>query len=637
MSKKHLFLGVLLVLCNVVPAIRLAGAIDSEWVFYNGKILTADSEDPEQFKTAQAVAIYDGKFVVVGTNQEALATAGAKTKRIDLQGKTVVPGMIETHLHIHGMAVSHHLNGKALGDTDPPIRARRQDALEQIRALARAKKPGDWVVVSVTLLRAGAQGQAGGTPFGGTGEKPLSLEELDSVAPDNPVLLGGGYFPSQVNSKALALLEAKYPGIPGVVKGPDGRPTGTIEITAAFTIDELTPTPSEQDVTNALDAYRQELEEAAARGMTTIATRVDWYAQRVYMKLDQLERMPIRLAYATEMAAYAPESDTLFRRMSLSPGHGSEWLWLSGATTGTVEYGNGPSNGDACIHGSYPHDAKDFPNWQAQTWGPNGDCRLTAGPNAEVLRGFFYNAIKNGWNITNIHINGDKGLDDYMDMLDDIQKKFGVKISDYRFSSDHCGWISDAQAKRAKDLGITFSCTPGSIMNGDRGTVGAYTMIYDRERAADAYSPFRRLSRSNMKPSAHCEGHTDWDFTCIELMVTRKDQTTGKLWGPQQTVDRKEALYAFTRWAAWHVWKEKHIGSIEPGKWADLVVLDRDYMTVPDNQLSDVTPLLTVAGGKVAYSDPKFATSVGLPTVGFQAPPNWWMREPRAAGGGPGM
>ncbi len=172
-------------------------------------------------------------------------------------------------------------------------------------------------------------------------------------------------------------------------------------------------------------------------------------------------------------------------------------------------------------------------------------------------------------------------------------------------------------------------------MNGEKGTVGAYTLIYDRERAADAYSPFRRLARTGMKPSAHCEGHQDWDFNCIQLMVTRKDETTGTLWGPQQRIDRREALYTFTRWASWHVWKEKYIGSIEPGKWADLVVLDKDYMTVPEDQLASINPLLTIAGGKIAFSDTKYAASVSLPTVGFQASADWWMRAPRK--GGPGI
>jgi len=609
-----------------------AAGIDADWVLYNGKILTANTEDPGEFRTVQAVAIYDSKFVVVGSNQDALATAGPKTKKVDLQGRTVLPGMIETHLHIHNMSVQHHLKGKSLGDTDPPVTGRREDVLEGLRAIAASKKPGEWIVTSVRILKPG--GALGGNPFGPAADT-FTLAELDSVAPNNPVLIGGGYFPSQVNSKALELLYAKYPGIPGVDKGPDGKPTGTIRITAAFTIQELTPTPSAKQVQDALPAYRAELEEAAARGLTTLATRVDWYALREYMQLDEKHDMPIRLAYATEMAAYAPESETLFRRMNVAPGHGSEWLWLSGATTGTVEYGSGPALGDACIHGTYKKDAANFPTWQDQIWGPNGDCRLTTGENAQVLRGYFSNAVKNGWSISNIHINGDKGLDDYMDMLEEIGKNYNVNIADYRFSSDHCGYISEQQAVRAKKLGITFTCTPESMMNGDKGTVGAYTLIYDRERAADAYSPFRRLARSGMMPSAHCEGHRDWDFNCIQLMVTRKDETTGLLWGPQQRVDRREALYTFTRWAAWHVWKEKEIGSIEPGKWADLVVLDKDYMTIPEDQFATINPLLTIAGGKIAFSDAKYASSVGLPTVGFQAPSDWWLRAP-GKGGGPG-
>ncbi|MBI4442475.1 MAG: amidohydrolase family protein [Acidobacteria bacterium] len=598
-----------------------AAGLEADWVFYNGKILTANTEDPSQFAIAQAVAIYDGKFVAVGGNQEALALAGSSTRRIDLLGKTMIPGMIETHLHVHLMAVQHHL-GKALGATDQPVSWRsKAEVLEQLRALAGRKKPGEWIVTSARDLPFETRiNNAPATP---------TLAEVDEAVPNNPLVVGGGYFPTLVNSRALQTLYEKYPGIPGVLKGPDGKPTGIIEITAAFTIQELAPPPNQKAVEEAAPAYRKEFEEAAARGLTTLATRVDWEGLRVYQLLDQRGEMPIRLAYATEMAAYSPQSDLLFRRMNIAAGHGSPWLWLSGATTGTIEYGISPANGDSCIHGTYPAKSDKFPNWERQPWGPHGDCRLTADENAEVLRNFFLNAVKNGWVVSNIHINGDKGLDDYMDLLEDAEKKYQVQMADYRFSSDHCGYISEQQAQRAKRLGITFTCTPGSFMNAETGILGilgAYTQIYDRERAADAYAPFRRLARSGMKPSAHCEFHQDWTFACIELMITRKDQKTGQVWGPQQRIDRREALYTFTRWPAWHVWKEKYIGSIEPGKWADLVIIDKDFLMVPEEQISDINPLLTMAGGKIAYSEPKFASSVGLHAVGFQAPPDWWLR-----------
>src|SRR5262249_56583760 len=123
-------------------------------------------------------------------------------------------------------------------DHDGTLRGGVADVLEQIKALAHSRKPGEWIVASVLLLRpgqsAGPQGGGGGFAGGfgaGPPEPPLSLAELDAAAPDNPVLIGGGYFPSQANSRAIELLEAKYPGIPGILKGKDGKPTGTIEIT----------------------------------------------------------------------------------------------------------------------------------------------------------------------------------------------------------------------------------------------------------------------------------------------------------------------------------------------------------------------------------------------------------------------
>src|SRR5947208_15064234 len=99
------FLGIVLGASSLARAAGLA----ADWVLYNGKILTANTEDPERFTTVQAVAIYDGKFIAVGSNQEALDLAGPNTKRIDLGGKTVLPGLVETHLHVHSMTPQPHL------------------------------------------------------------------------------------------------------------------------------------------------------------------------------------------------------------------------------------------------------------------------------------------------------------------------------------------------------------------------------------------------------------------------------------------------------------------------------------------------------------------------------------------------
>ena len=126
-----------------------AAGLEADLVLYNGKILTADTEDPANFTIAEAVAIYDGKFVAVGNSQQALEFAGPSTRRIDLAGKTVLPGMIETHLHVNSQTVSHHLE-RSLDTTDPPLQWRsKQEGLAQLRTLALQKKAGEWIIVRI--------------------------------------------------------------------------------------------------------------------------------------------------------------------------------------------------------------------------------------------------------------------------------------------------------------------------------------------------------------------------------------------------------------------------------------------------------------------------------------------------------
>ena len=598
-----------------------AAGISADWVLYNGKILTADNENPAKFTIAQAVAIYDGKFVVVGTDQQALETAGPTTRRIDLGGRTVLPGLIETHLHVHSFTAGHHL-GYALDRTDPPISWRsKQDGLAQLQALAQRKKSGEWIIVSIR--EAGVRGES----FEKGPEAP-TLAELDAATPNNPlVIVLGNNDPVQANRAALKPFLERYPqGVPKIVRGSDGKPTGRLETAAAYTIQEFLPELSSQKLEDLTIPYKKELEEAATRGLTTVSTRVDIQSLKVYRLLDERGEMPVRLAYGDQMAAYHPLADMIFSRISGRAGFGSPWLWLSGATMLNIEGGSGPGAGDACIHGAYPKQSANFPAWIAQRYGPEGYCKLSEDSTDTVLRDDLLAAARHNWSITNIHVNGDRGLDDYMDILDEAEQKYGIRAADLRWSADHCGYISEQQGQRAKRLGITFTCTPNSFENVAKGTLGAYGVIYDTERAADAYAPFNRLVRLGMQPSIHCEGHQDWPFTCLQFVITRKDRSSGRVWGPQQRVDRREALYTYTRWAAWHAWREKQLGSIEPGKWADLVVIDQDYLTVPEDDIGKIHLLLTMVGGNIRYSEPQFAGSLGLPAVGFQAPPDWWQR-----------
>ena len=113
----------------------------------------------------------------------------------------------------------------------------------------------------------------------------------------------------------------------------------------------------------------------------------------------------------------------------------------------------------------------------------------------------------------------------------------------------------------------------------------------------------------------------DGAFYHIEYAVTRKD-SKGRTWGPKQAVDKETALKMFTRWAAEYVLRENELGSLEPGKWADFAILDRDYLSVPGDDISKINVLMTVLGGKPVYTDREFAKAYGLKVAGLK-----WRRK----------
>ncbi len=212
----------------------LAAGLPVDWVLYNGKILTADAEDPARFTVAQAVAIYDGKFVVVGGNEQALETAGSGTRQIDLAGKTVLPGLIETHLHVHTQALSHH--ARDLVQADPPtiLWESKERGLRQLRSLAVQHRPGEWVQ-AVAIGRTRMEGMVLGITMANGSPLTPTLAELDAAVPDGPLyLMLNNEEPALLNSQALDLLLERYPGdFPTVVRDADGKPTGVLKGPAA--------------------------------------------------------------------------------------------------------------------------------------------------------------------------------------------------------------------------------------------------------------------------------------------------------------------------------------------------------------------------------------------------------------------
>lgn len=629
------FIAILLIGVFCLPGSRdLQGAgLEAQTVIYNGKILTADSPDPNSFKTAQAAAIYDGRFVAVGTNEQVMQYAGASTKKIDLGGRTVIPGLVETHVHVYDYAA--HLfppGAPRVAQTDPPVSwTDKAEFLAQIRTLTLKKKPGEWIITSTR------GGEMGIIPELQRGE--VTRFDLDKVAPNNPVYIHWEVLVNGlVNTKALEPLLQRYPKIEGVLRDAKGVPTGRLGGVAnpLFWYEFLPQVPPEL----LAPYYKTELEEVAAEGLTTVSTRLLPNHLATYALLNARGELPVRMAYTQEAMSRSETTEAIASRtVGLQGGSGKQmWgagddkLWIIGVTPISLDSVTGTAG--ACVRNAYPREALNFPLWRFQFYGPHGICRLKNQeyPDIDVVR----MAAKYGFRISGMHVSGDRALDEFLDAMEEASKQY-PDIAERRWAVDHCQIVHKDQIQRSRKFNVMFSCAPPYLYGGDKGGVGASKVLYGEAEAADSVIPFRAMFDGGVRAVVELDQHGFHPMLALQIMVNRKD-VNGKVWGPQQAVTRQQALYAYTRWSAEYVLKENVLGVIEPNKRADLVVLDRDYLTVPEDEIGRIDPVLTIMDGNIVYSQPEFAAGQKLPAVGYQASRAHWKRgTPEDARRGPFM
>lgn len=596
-----------------------ANGLDADMVIYNAKILTADSPDPKNFSIAQAAAIYDGKFVVVGTNEQALATAGPTTRKIDLGGRTVLPGLVETHDHVYEYGAHFFPRGIRPGEEPPLAYTTKEEFLGQIRTIALRKKPGEWIQTTPK------GGEMGVIPQLHNGE--VTRFDIDKVSPKNPFFMqwGSENF-ALVNSQVLDMLLQKHPKVLGVRQDAKGVATGLLWREATRTVEfELTPDPAPEELG---PYYKMELDEVVAQGLTTVSSKL--YADELsgYSWLRAHDQLPIRFPYSLGAFGSSPDPDAEFARLEGLQGGsgkyiwgaGDDMMWIIGVYLGNIDHV--PGIAGSCVSKPYPRESIDFPLWRYQLFGPNGQCPLTD-PNFNHRQAFEAIA-KYGFRSTAMHSGGDRGIDNYLDMVEELEKKY-PDILERRWAIDHCRFVNDAQAERAKKLNIMFSCGTKYVYSGKKGDIGAFSILFGDKVGEDVVVPLRRLIDHGLRVTMQLDQHAYHPMLAMQVAVNRKD-INGKVWGPQQRIDRREALYAYTRWSAEYVLGENKLGSVEPKKNADLVVLSRDFLTVPEDEIGRIDSLMTVMGGRITYTDPEFANSMGLPQAGYRGPRDRWLR-----------
>jgi len=516
-------------------------------ILSNGKIVTVD----ERFTISQAVGVAGDRIVAVGSNQDVSRLAGPATRRIDLRGRTVVPGFIDNHMHLlrYGTTWKYEVRWDGV--------ATRKAALDLLRARTSHVKAGEWIY------------NLGGWAIEQFSDdaKPFTREELDKVAPDHPVFLQASYYEAYLNSRALQALGIdQNPGANGVVKDAAGRPTGRISEEGFRALVNKLPTAEGADLEASSLGMIKDLNRSGLTAFGSAGCEAD--VLPIYRRWAEQGRLNIRVFCITSPGGGGnPDAVT-----QLLPRIAQMKLFQGDSYVNHHAYGEGVYGAlsDPMFRHREQTRAQDLEQWR----------RITM----EVA--------KHGLPL-HVHTNFTETIDAFLDQIEAVDKEYPIR--NLRWVLAHFNQPNAAQLERMRKLGVYAAVHPWAVINGGINVRQFGDAAYDM-------APLALIQNSGVTWGLGSDGSR---ANQILPFHTLSWAVTGKMVGGKkvlrQTVSREDALIAHTRKNAYFVFQEDNLGSIQAGKLADLVVIDRDYLTVPADEIKDIQPVLTLVGGRIVY------------------------------------
>lgn len=567
----------------------MATAADADTVYVNGKVVTVD----ERFTIQEAFAVSNGKFTAVGNNDAIRKLAGRRTRVVDLGGRTVVPGFIDTHAHtMNGHAV---VGREELGKVSLYGIKSVAEAMTRIQAAVAKAKPGTWIVTTGM----GDPPDYLGLPEDIVEKRWPMRADLDKVAPNNPVYLFNAAkqpYPSTLNSAALKLLgidrnTADQERV-RIMRDENGEPNGLIygldRYSRAFPIyqklQSLLPKPTpEQQIEAARNAFRDNI----SVGVTTIYEGHGSHPERVKniraLRVAGDLKGRVVLAYEVPQTKPLEEIEAWMKDLTEAQGAGSgdDIFKIVGVT---ISFDGATQHGGALMYNDYLDSYRRL---------GNGTPELPIEKVIEIGR----LAAKYDLRLNTIAA-GNKACAMIAEAYETIDRETPIK--DKRWVVQHFQHPTPEVIAKLKRMGVV--ATTYSSADFSKGLDVYVNSFPNDPHLWKSSIPLRWWIDGGIAISQSTDGaHYEPMFTIWESLVRVDGRTDVSLMAPPKQITREEAIIIYTINGAKVVQWEDKIGSIEVGKYADFVVLEKDILTIPVNEIRDTKVLLTSIGGDIVH------------------------------------
>lgn len=545
------------------------GSIGADLIVYNARIATGHLAQPE----ASALAVKRGRIFSVGTDAEILSLKNNSTQMIDAGRKRLIPGLHDAHTHVLN---ERSYNYNVRWDGVPTL----QRALEMLTEQAKRTPEGQWVKVI-----------GGWSPYQFKENRFPTLQELRKAVPDRPLIIQYAYNRAYLNDLAMRAFGVgtdKFPALPGTEfeKDSKGNYTGIVYgYTFTFiSLEFMVPQPSFDEQVNSITYVINDLNRFGITSAVDAASLSGFpQGHAPIVKLARENRLNVRFPFIdlqygdTESASLVDaEINAIIKKSPISPGENLH---------PTMAHGHEYEGAGELLRAEL-HDHENFDRPAVVI-----DPELMRKHIEEDITKLVVRRIP-----FRMHITYNENISPFLDALEEINRK--TPLDGLRWGIEHAETISAENIARVKKLGGGIALDTKMALHGD-----GFIKTHGREKALQT-PRLRQLVDSGIPLAMTTDAFrasSSNPWLGISWMITGKSVSGSEILSKDNRLTRAEALNLFTAGPAWFVYQENEMGKIAPGNLADFILLNKDFFTVPDEEIRTISSVLTIVGGRVVY------------------------------------